>query len=237
MQTDLFNRVSSKTADQLQRLEENHALNALFQGKCTLDQYLQILAAFFHFFSIYEARMVKAGTGEIAGSLFYTHLKTPLLEADLAALDYRILACPLPSAFGLDHAGISPIEALGSWYILEKATSGWSRLTKLLKRRYGLDAATGLAFFNNYGSRFEIFWDEFHLFITSQVRYPTDEREFTRSASDTVTALNRWIDNRFPSSMANLRVDLPLAADPHEAPPAPVERPSAERVTGPASRV
>jgi heme oxygenase len=68
-----FERTVEQTSAAYQRLEGNPVLNALFQGKCSLEDYRDILVLLYQFYSGFEYKLVQSGTGKLAGTLFYTH--------------------------------------------------------------------------------------------------------------------------------------------------------------------
>lgn len=185
------------TTPACQRLEQNSVLNSLFLGKYTLQEYRQVLILLYQFYSVIEYRLVQMGMGNHAGPLFYTHLKTPLLEADLDVLEYPAKSCPLPLRMGLSTREFTMNEALGSWFVLEQASATWSRLNRLLKRRYGIDGSTGLAFFTNYGNRFDFFWEDYFYFLQSHLRGSTAIAEFIHCAERTAVLLDRWLETGF----------------------------------------
>lgn len=144
-----------------------------------------------------EKQLVQCGMGNLAGPLFYTHLKTPLLEADLDVLEISSHTCDFVQEMEWQDPPSHLLSALGVWFLLERAHFSWGRLNKLLKRRYGLDAATGLAFFTNYGNRFEFFWEDFLLFLQSQVHTPDQAEEFFQAVEATSLKLDEWLTRGF----------------------------------------
>lgn len=221
-----------KTAEASALLEDNPVLSRLFQGRCSLLQYRCILRLLHRFYSTTEQSLVQVGMGDRAGPLFYTHVKTPLLEADLDVLECAASDCPPDQGGDPSRLRVaSPIEALGAWFILERAAFSWGRLNKLLKRRYGLDAATGLAFFTNYGNRLDFFWEDFLLFIQSQVFTEADADTFFRAAEKTARALDQFLREGFKtctgsdaseaeSLQESPRRSRPLPPPGHRTPPA-----------------
>ncbi len=224
--------VQLNSAEAFELLENNPVLSRLFQGQCSLPQYRCILRLLHRFYSATEQSLVQAGMGDRAGALFYTHVKTPLLEADLDVLECSTGDCLAEYGKDLPSPPInSPIQALGAWFVLEHATFSWGRLNKLLKRRYGIDAATGLAFFTNYGNRLEFFWEDFLLFIQSQVFTEAEADSFFETARQTARALDRFLREGFQScgnsdsSSESTSPPKPEVTNP-DPPPARQNRPS-----------
>lgn len=191
------------TAPACQKLEDNRLLNDLFLGKLSMDQYCSALQLLFQFYSLVEQRLVQMGMGNLAGPLFYTHLKTPLLEADLDVLDCPTNLAPPASPPPATVRERAIGEGLGAWFVLEQASATWSRLNRLLKRRYGLDGSTGLAFFTNYGNRFDFFWEDFFFFLQGHLRQPPEVERFAASAELTATLLDQWLEQEPSSSSEN----------------------------------
>ena len=140
-----------------------HALN-LTDGRLTLEGYRQRVEQFYGFYKPLEERML-VREGWISPWLdINERVKTPLLAADLKALG-SAPAAALPLCGNLPGLE-GPPECFGCLYVLEGSTLGGQVISRHLREKLNVTPGAGGLFFDGYGHRTGLMWQQFRLALT-----------------------------------------------------------------------
>ncbi|WP_373652597.1 MULTISPECIES: biliverdin-producing heme oxygenase [unclassified Schlesneria] len=163
----------------------------------SLQAYQQLVAAFYGFYVPIEKRLDGVGLKQVGLDLA-SRCKVPLLLADLRL--WSIDADSLPCAVALPALNSVP-QNLGCLYVLEGSTLGSQIIKRLLFQHLGIDETNGGAFFNAYGDRVRLMWDQFRqVVIQFASENPQHSDAMVLAAQQTFIQLERWFDQTLDRS-------------------------------------
>ena len=176
-------RLRTATEAEHRRLE---AELDLLRPSLTLVEYVELLARFHAFYSLWE----KETGGLIESALpgfFEERKKVFRLEADLTALNYHSDDSSWRRRCGNVPRMDNSARALGSLYVIEGSTLGGQILARHFRGKFGLEPDSGCAFFSGYGDRTSEMWRAFREVLAQ--RPASEEEDMIESAVATFRAL------------------------------------------------
>lgn len=154
--------------------------------------YTNLLIRFLGFFIPWEDRVKRALDAGPLAEMFASRSKIGWLTADLDALGFDAaarskipLAQDLPSVSGIGRA-------LGSMYVIEGSTLGGVHVARRIEEKLGLDANSGLRYFQSYGANRTAKWREF-LEILESHSSPQVDSEAVAAAVETFEYMSDWL--------------------------------------------
>jgi heme oxygenase (biliverdin-IX-beta and delta-forming) len=182
----LLERLKTETRPAHDRIETAMDLDRRI---ASYDGYKDLLIRFYGFHSAWENA---AGSVAPDKPFFENRCKTKLLARDLAALGLseneiiRLPQCdplmPLPS----------PAAVFGSMYVVEGSTLGGAIIAREVKRKLGLDAQTGCAYFKSYGRETAMMWKQFGERLL-EISSPEADDVIVATAQKTFDVMHDWL--------------------------------------------
>lgn len=179
---DILAELKEKTLRQHQKTEDSVDL---MREDFSLDEYRDLLKRFYAFYKPFEERMQKALEKNPIDFNHEERLNTPRLLEDLQNL-------------GLSEREISEIETtddlpaldsreriFGSLYVIEGSTLGGQIISRHLKKKFNLDAGSGLAFFSGYGADTGKMWKAYRAAVSEFADNSANEDEIIAGATET----------------------------------------------------
>jgi heme oxygenase (biliverdin-IX-beta and delta-forming) len=137
----------------------------LTQHTLSLITYRRLLIAYFHLYSALEGRINRYLKQQSCTFPYTERNKLPWLMNDLSffhdapdGFDHQTLAIPEIERIG---------QLVGVLYTIEGATLGGQVISRCLAEHHGLGSTGGACFFNGYGERTPIMWQDFLCFAES----------------------------------------------------------------------
>jgi heme oxygenase len=172
----------------------------LMSETLTLAAYRRTLERFHGFWQPVEARLQQRDELRAIGLDPAERAKTPLLAADLRALNGSDPdALPLCGEVPLVA---STAAALGCMYVLEGASLGGQIISRHLGARLGITPERGGRFFHGYGERTGEMWRAFGAAVSGFALTPELQDEMVQAALGTFRSLRRWCEHREALSTA-----------------------------------
>ena len=162
----------------------------LLRPSLTRENYAKLLAHFHAFYRHWETEAESVMEAALPG-FFEPRRKTLLLEADLAALNYRLDASYERTACANVPRMSSVARALGSMYVIEGSTLGGQILARHFRERFGFDCNSGCSFFSGYGERTAEMWRAFKEVLAG--RPDCEDEEMIDSALLTFRAMRECL--------------------------------------------
>lgn len=185
----LLLRLKQETKPQHDAIERVPLMTSLFEADFDLNDYTRLLSAQLHFYRPYEAMLEQYA--HVVQSIHWCR-KTPLLEADLAALQF-LPRSDHPDAQVdplLDH----PIRMLGVFYVFEGATLGGAVIRKQLMRTIGSQIAGATSFYDCYDEHRMLQWKSFQQLLSRVTsEHPEWSDDIVLGARMTFTAMTVWL--------------------------------------------
>jgi heme oxygenase len=153
----------------------------------TLAEYRGWLERLYGFYRPLEARLP-----DVPGLDLGARRKTPLLQADLAALGVDDPA-KLPECTELPPLRTAD-ERFGCAYVLEGATLGGQVISRHLRRTLTVTPERGGRFFHGYGPRTGEMWQAFRAAAAAFVRTTEAQDRSVAAALATFRTLRRWCE-------------------------------------------
>jgi heme oxygenase len=197
----LLDSLRETTRPHHRAIEQNRLLAAVLRPELTRDLYVQVLAKFYGFLRPLEELLRRSSTDAGSAALLKHHVKTALLERDLAQLGIDPEAQrSLPLCDQLP-ASDRPAARMGILYVIEGSTLGGQVIAGAVKGSLGIDAGSGCAFFTGYGSRTRAMWkDTCRVLEEFGQGAQAEQAEILAAAADTFYRLDRWFQNLDTSS-------------------------------------
>jgi heme oxygenase (biliverdin-IX-beta and delta-forming) len=166
----------------------------LFSRMLTKQEYARLLGRFWGFYAPIESKINQvAGLADLPLNLS-ARQKKPLLQSDLASLDWNeptIQALPLC----VDLPALDSVpQALGCLYVLEGSTLGGQFISRHLQERLEITPDHGGRFFASYGPAVGSMWKAFGETVTAYSTSPQIEDAIVRSALETFASFGRWFE-------------------------------------------
>ncbi|MBW4026569.1 MAG: biliverdin-producing heme oxygenase [Acidobacteria bacterium] len=174
------------TAELHSRIEQRLPL---MDAALTLNSYRETLAAYCGFYATWEFAAANILHPVLAAAV-RERSKLPLLEADLAELNYSEVVEPLPSFLLPDFR--QDAQLIGSMYVLEGSTLGGQLIARHLERKLGLKNGVGYSFFRCYGSQTSERWTAFKA-LAEHLTPPDSIDAAILAARQTFVAIEEWV--------------------------------------------
>jgi len=181
-----------ETAVVHQRLE---ALLGLLQPDLSTHRYRRLLQMFYGFYSPVEAGLVRLAA-DCPPVGFPLRARSELIEHDLMALGLsRRELAELPRCVELPRLSF-PEDLAGCLYVLEGACLGGQIIAPLLRRRFGMDKASGASFFVGDAERTPARWMLVLAWLEGLVRAGARCERIVDAACATFQTLARWVERQ-----------------------------------------
>ena len=153
------------THEHHKQLNRHPMLAGLIQPECPLQEYLQLLYAYFGLYEALEKQILNFLSTNAADFDYQPRLKLPWLLQDMT---YFQIAPHLPSRTTI----VSPViknlgDLVGMLYVIEGSTLGGQLISKHLTKKHGITPETGGRFFGGYGENTSALWLDFLNFSAS----------------------------------------------------------------------
>jgi heme oxygenase (biliverdin-IX-beta and delta-forming) len=176
-----------------ERLHQHEGFAAAAAGTIDLTDYRNLLARLWGFHVGFEVVLNEFVTRNGFDNDIWSRRRSPLIEADLAALGVSFVAIAgLPCCKRLGWPK-SWSQVMGSLYVVEGSTLGGLQIARALKSVVGLDASEGRRFFLGYGARHAGMWQEFLNQLERCINGPADEIDAAAGATMTFLAFESWM--------------------------------------------
>jgi heme oxygenase len=192
----LLDSLRETTRPHHRAIEQNRLLAAVLRPELTRDLYVQVLARFYGFLKPLEELLRRSGTDAGSAALLKHHVKTALLERDLAHLGVAAEALRSIPLCDQLPASDRPAARMGILYVIEGSTLGGQVIAGAVKDSLGIDAGSGCAYFTGYGASTRAMWkDTCRLLEEFGRRTQAEQTETVTAAADTFYRLDRWFQN------------------------------------------
>jgi heme oxygenase len=193
----LMERLRAETRAQHVATEAIPFSSAILDGTITRAAYAGQLAAYLPVHRALEAAIAAGGHPALAAAWTDDMARTPLLEADLAALgvdhpgDSRAMREGEAMAAWIgDLADRDPVAVLGVLYVLEGSTLGGALLRRHIADAFGLRDA-GLRYYSPYGTGPKPHWVAFGERMNAAVSSEADADRIVAAAGETFDRIGR----------------------------------------------
>ncbi|KTC63915.1 heme oxygenase [Pseudomonas fluorescens ABAC62] len=166
-----------------------------FSEHLDVERYRRLLGAYYGFYApmeaaLYESELIPEGFDPLL------RMKTPTLLGDLRSLGMDDEAIgTLPRCAHLPRFD-TPAACLGGLYVMEGATLGGQVLRREIARSLGLDADSGTAFLNVYGSETGRRWKDFLDFLCRLQLDAQATESAVDAARSTFSCFEQWLDSQ-----------------------------------------
>jgi len=154
--------------------------------------YRRVIQAYYGFYLPLE--WLLAGQASIIPGIDWPkRIKTPFLRQDLLALELtgsEIDALPVCQRLPVVD---TMAQALGVLYVVEGATLGGQALRDLIEVKIGIEAGTGGAFMNVYGTGTSALWQGF-LECLHKLHEPDQKAQAVAAALQTFLCFEEWLE-------------------------------------------
>ena len=187
-------RLRAATADAHERLHRHAGFAAAADGGIALPAYRRLLARLFGFHRPFEIA-IGAAARFAPGVDLEKRRRSPMLEADLAALGAsraEIAEAPLCDVIA---APASAGELLGALYVIEGSTLGGVHIARALAPACASLEGGGRAFFLGYGDSHGAMWRAFLDQLDAAATSDAEEARIVEGATSTFLAFERWMED------------------------------------------
>lgn len=192
----LLDSLREKTRPHHGAIEQNRLLAAVLRPELTRDLYIQVLARFYGFIKPIEELLRRNAADAGNAFLLNRHVKTALLEQDLAQLGVDAEALRSIPLCDQLPASDRPAARMGILYVIEGSTLGGRVIAGAVRDSLGIDAGSGCAYFTGYGSSTRAMWkDTCRVLEEFGQRAQAEQSETVAAAADTFYRLDRWFQN------------------------------------------
>jgi heme oxygenase len=188
-------RLKNDTLDSHKQLEKTSSLKRIFCNDFSIEEYADLTAFFFGFFSSIEPLIYNNLPTE-SDCVLQHRRKTALLQQDLInlGLDEQAIAC-LPVCKDVPSLN-SFAQRMGALYVLEGSTLGGRMISKHLKNHFGDSILPVLNFYGCYGESSPVEWQNFSKFMSECFDNENTDTDKTviDAAIETFSSLYQWLE-------------------------------------------